>query len=394
MTKDKISDYSQSPASNDDLGEGGTAVDCYIDRGLKTVMAHLAEVNGGAASLDDTLTLADSDDRSKQFGFDGSDVTPSSKVVLKIPDSSGTIVTREATSRDLDNKIINGDFDIWQRGTSFALTSGLYTADRWVCGHGGGVGTLTRQSHAPSDGLPDYYASYTLTTGGVYPYMSQRIENVRTLSGEITVAFKATSTVNLDVEIIARQFFGTGGTPSATSETTLGIVSIASAPTQSSISGVLPPRPAGVGTNNNDYVEIIFKLPDNKVFTFNVWNVVAVKGDATAEANPFAPRNIGQELALCQRYYFEGFLPLRGVASDVMGLRLGAPLPFQMRSSPTVSVSGHLFDGSAVGAISNITANYSSPSGVEIDAVCATSFTLGRAAILYHPSTLIADAEL
>ncbi|NIQ06574.1 MAG: hypothetical protein GWO20_12850, partial [Candidatus Korarchaeota archaeon] len=46
--------------------------------------------------------------------------------------------TEELALRPRKNYIINGDFDIWQRGTSFTIGSGIleYTADRWFVSTG------------------------------------------------------------------------------------------------------------------------------------------------------------------------------------------------------------------------------------------------------------------
>ena len=47
------------------------------------------------------------------------------------------------------NKVINGDFGIWQRGTSFPASSTGYTTDRWWNANGS-AGTIERSTDVPS----------------------------------------------------------------------------------------------------------------------------------------------------------------------------------------------------------------------------------------------------
>jgi hypothetical protein len=87
------------------------------------------------------------------------------------------------------NYLINGGFDIWQRGTSH--TSAIYTADRWFQF---GNDSITRQSfNTTSPEIPNglYYMRYQATQAGAYHYIEQRIENGHIdLSGKtITISF-------------------------------------------------------------------------------------------------------------------------------------------------------------------------------------------------------------
>lgn len=54
------------------------------------------------------------------------------------------VVNRDGFNAGGKNYVINGGFDIWQRGTTFT-TDGVYTADRFKVSTNGGAGTTTRQ---------------------------------------------------------------------------------------------------------------------------------------------------------------------------------------------------------------------------------------------------------
>ena len=127
------------------------------------------------------------------------------------------------------NAIINGNFDIWQRGTSFTNPAAFtgYTADRWVPFYdgSGATRTLSRQTFTVGQtdvpGEPTYFLRWNHSvagSGATYNVLGQNIESVRTFAGQqVTLSFyaKATSTITLAF-LGLLQIFGTGGSPSST----------------------------------------------------------------------------------------------------------------------------------------------------------------------------------
>lgn len=92
--------------------------------------------------------------------------------------NSGSLVTFSAGTKDVfctypaavaadtfgKNALINGDFQVWQRGTSFAaVASGAYTADRWVPAYTmAGVVTVERSTDVPTAAERGSYSPYSL----------------------------------------------------------------------------------------------------------------------------------------------------------------------------------------------------------------------------------------
>ena len=214
--------------------------------------------------------------------------------------NSGPIVGR--------NKILNGDFGIWQRGTSFSSSG--YTSDRWKWA--GGTGTISRQQFtlgsAPVAGYEgQYYLNWTLTGNSQNYELQQNIEDVRSLAGQVvTLSFWARSTTGAQAQNAAvYQYFGTGGSPS--SLVNAGITSYTPTSTWQRFSFTYTmPSIEGktLGTNNDHYVWVrIAQMTTTATNTsLDIWGVQLEAGN---QATPFhnATPNKQTELAACQRYY-------------------------------------------------------------------------------------------
>jgi hypothetical protein len=130
----------------------------------------------------------------------------------------GTIVNSPRVSYRGPNLLINGDFDIWQRGPSGTLTgtnSQFFQSDRWFLWTINLAGTLaiSQQTHSLPSAVPDnpkyfHRVAFPNVSAGTNSavYLSQRIESVLTAAGQnVTVSFYAqcsSGPVDLAVEVV------------------------------------------------------------------------------------------------------------------------------------------------------------------------------------------------
>jgi hypothetical protein len=271
------------------------------------------------------------------------------------------------------NKVINGDFGIWQRGTSFSNPSSLaYTADRWAIYYDGSGATRTISQQAFTTGAAPVtgyessffyrYAVSVAGSGNTANLLRQYIENVRNFAGQTaTVSFWAKASASITVPSVGTtQNFGTGGSPSAGVDTGFATnIAVTTSWQRFSFTANIPSISSKtLGTNNDTSLELRFFLPaGSSTFTFDIWGVQLEAGSV---ATPFttASNTLQGELALCQRYYqrvnnnpsgYGGYG--LGSASTTTNVRIDYFFPVQMRTLPsaidysTLSSTYAVFDG-------------------------------------------------
>ena len=211
------------------------------------------------------------------------------------------------------NKIINGDFNIWQRGDTFnSIASQAYSADRFITIFNGSGSTrnVTRQAFtagtAPVAGYENqYFLRYDQTvagTSGTFSNIGQRIEDVRTFAGQtVTVSFwaKAAATTTIGVGVL--QNFGSGGSGNVTNEQSTAFSVTTSWARYSYTFSVASISGKTIGAGN--YLNIYAMLPLNATFTFDTWGW-QVEAGSVATAFQTATGTLAGELAACQRYYY------------------------------------------------------------------------------------------
>jgi hypothetical protein len=216
-----------------------------------------------------------------------------------------------ATQMAGKNKIINGDMNVWQRGTSFSLGGGnTYTADRWgALTPFGDVVTASQQAFtagaAPVTGYESaFFLRFTRASGTSGYYFSQKIESVRTFAAQtVTVSFWAKASVGFTPSnIYLQQDFGTSGS-SAVGTYATSLQPITTAWARYSYTIAVPSITGKtIGTGGDD-LQLIFNVnPGTASSTVDIWGV-QVEAGSTATAFQTASGSLQGELALCQRYY-------------------------------------------------------------------------------------------
>lgn len=284
-----------------------------------------------------------------------------------VPNSS---MTRQA--------IMNGNFDVWQRGTSSAVAddTALYLADRWreyAVKDGGTAPTLTASRQALTAGdIPGAFYHFRLATNGAgtslgnssYHYFMQRIEHgTRLLCGngkKVTVSFWAKSDItNKKIGLLLIQDYGTGGSPSAVEVVNGAYWTLSSTWTQYTHTFTTNTLVGKTfGTANDDSLQPTFYLQYGSNFAARVGDsgaetyvgsgnidIAQVQLCAGEVALPFQPKSYEEELRACLRYckvitvganYFAaGF----GWANTTTTARIGIPLGVNMRTTPALTAT-------------------------------------------------------
>jgi hypothetical protein len=268
-----------------------------------------------------------------------------------VNDTNGTINANATPYAAGKNKVINGAFDNWQRGTSFTLTTGTltYCADRFIfTGFGSGTAaTVTRQTFTPGTAPVagyegQYFARFTNFSTATAWQVRQRIENVQTFAGQtITFSFWAKASGSLsNIVYEMTQNFGSGGSSAVT--TTLGSGQTLSTSWTRYSFTVAVPSISGKTIGTSSYLE--FSPYQNSGVTnsgsvdFWGWQV---ENGSTATPFQTATGTIQGELAACQRYYL---LVASGVGGPIAAawyptstaMSTIVNFPVELRTVPTV----------------------------------------------------------
>lgn len=249
------------------------------------------------------------------------------------------------------NLLINGDFEIWQRGESTTLsnvseTGYKYFADRW-CRYFSSTSSASETYEKVSNGMK--YTSTTSSNATITQFLETGLKsgNKYTLSASVNDI--------IHVMTFDGQF-----------DKSEGILSYA--------------KPATTITHDR----IMLSVSNNDIVNW-------VKLEVGSIATPLIPRLYAEELALCQRYYETELIDSLGCANfrtcDTARsyMDLGAwQFKVEKRAIPTISFSGE----PTYERCSNLEALSISPGGCRL--VVTTSATNYRAYSVY----IIADAEI
>ena len=237
--------------------------------------------------------------------------------------------------------VMNGNFDIWQRGTSLVIgaTDTGFLADRWRVfqyADGGTLPTITHSRQILTSGdIPNAFYHYRINCNGAgtslgvnsYGQVTNYIENgTRYLCGlgkKVTVSFWARSSIaNKKLGVYLIQNYGTGGSPTSSEIINGYNLTLTSTWTKYSYTFTTNTLVGKTfGTTNDDYLRVAFMYQWGSSLGVRVGStgagetyvgsgsidIAQVQLNAGSVALPFYPKTFDQEYDACQRYYQKSF---------------------------------------------------------------------------------------
>lgn len=241
------------------------------------------------------------------------------------------------------NYIINGNFDIWQRGTSFTgLTNGTYSSDRWVVyNHVGDINyNVVRNTGIFNGG---YGATYSFNSGTGIRSAIQFIENVTRfkVGSNVTVSFEAyTNSTPYTVAVTIQGVKGVWA--SATGEVSSNIA-LTNTKTKYSVTLQIPDWTSlGIDWAHLENTKLALKFNLGANTNGRDFILGSVQLEEGSVATPFENRPYGLELSLCQRYLpvVEGFYAGHAATSGEVFLSVANNVEPRVKPTGILSLPG------------------------------------------------------
>ena len=279
---------------------------------------------------------------------------------LKAPLDSATLVNptingiAQSGYSGFKNLIINGNFDIWQRGNT-QTGSGYGSDDRWANANSGSLKTHSMVDTTDTEralfNASKFSRTVVTSVAGDTNFVlkQQGIENVIKLAGKtVTVSFWAKADSNKSIELGLVQDFSIGG---STSSPVINIgqqlISLTSTWQKKTITITIPSIIGKTLETNGEHTTatwLRFTFDSGTSFEESIvgqqsgtFDIAQVQLEEGSVATPFEQRPYGLELSLCQRYYRKN-QTLEGFFKNSTEFLCANPYYTEMRVPPTVFI--------------------------------------------------------
>lgn len=239
------------------------------------------------------------------------------------------------------NLLMNGGFNVWQRGTSLTGTNNVWGPDRWkVYGYASNSVTVSRQSAIGSISDCEYFMRNASTNGRAWT--NTNIEDVRQFHNQtVTLSFwaktsGATTAESLTLEISV--IYDTSGGGSASDNNIAPETFNLTSSWQKFTKTFTFPDMSAKSFGNNPRVSMTIYTPDYGSSVNLAVDYAKFQLEYGSADTPFERRTYGEELQLCQRYLQIAAKGALGQAYNSSQGVMSWQFPVSMRANPSAGL--------------------------------------------------------